>query len=378
MPSVMPAGHLDPRLSLTGSRVVSAIAQFGLVDEDVSVSYDDVRSEFEAIVDVCEEERLLGALAWFVVSEGWQLESNDVGTLTDRYVIWLARSLDVERLTVQIDRIFASEGIDYRIMKGVALSRIVYPDPSFRVFGDLDVLVRSTEIDRAVAVVCESLGGQRIEPSIRPGFTQEFGKDATLRIGDLELDIHRSFAAGPFGVSMIPDELFREKSPTEIGGVLVPALGPLGLLLSACFGASIGDYPRKPGPLRDLALLAERWPEHLPTVSDAAARWHVEAVVADAAAATIRVLGLPESHPLATLRALRPSLMQRLYLRTYQRPGRGYWRELAGVVAVPGVRPRARYAQALLLPSAGYLAKRGWTRGTYVRAVFSRMWGRGE
>ena len=371
----MPAGHPDPRLSVTGSRVVSAIAQFGLVDEDVSVSYDEVRSEFEAIVDVCEEERLLGALAWFVVSRGWQLEAGDVGALTDRYVIWLARSLDVERLAVKIDEIFTREGLDYRVMKGVALSRLAYRDPSLRVFGDLDILVRSDEIDRAATVVSECLGGQRIEPSIRPGFTKEFGKDITLRIGDLELDIHRSFAAGPFGLRMCQDDLFSETTPAEVGGVNLPALGPLGLLLSACFGASIGDYPQKIGPLRDLALLAARWPEYLTRVADVAVRWRIEAVVQDAAASAIHVLGLPESHPLVALRVERAPLIQRVYLRTYHTSGRGYWRELAGVVAVRGVSARLRYAKALLVPSAVYLQQRGWTRWAYVRAVLSRMWG---
>ncbi len=54
-------------------------------------------------------------------------------------------------------------GIDLRLLKGPALAALDYPDVQQRPTGDLDLLVRAEQIDRAVEVLVAA-GGTWTDP----------------------------------------------------------------------------------------------------------------------------------------------------------------------------------------------------------------------
>ena len=98
------------------------------------------------------------------------------------------------------DEALEKAGIAHRVLKGHAWAHTVYPDPSWRAFGDVDLLVGTDDSDRAVEVL-ESTGVRRTLPEVRPGFDRRFGKDATLlSASGREVDLHRLLVAGPYGL----------------------------------------------------------------------------------------------------------------------------------------------------------------------------------
>jgi hypothetical protein len=89
------------------------------------------------------------------------------------------RVLSLERELVTVVDLLAGEGIESRVLKGSAVAHLDYPDPALRSFIDLDVLVRASDIDRAVAVL-SGAGFKRTLAQPRPGFDRRFDKGLTL------------------------------------------------------------------------------------------------------------------------------------------------------------------------------------------------------
>ncbi len=92
------------------------------------------------------------------------------------------------------------------------------------VFGDIDLLVPGSDFDRAVDV--GRAGHQRFHPEPRPGFDRRFSKGTSFRTTDgLEIDLHRSFTMGPFGVRLDLESVWER---SESSGWATPAAGVAG------------------------------------------------------------------------------------------------------------------------------------------------------
>jgi hypothetical protein len=293
-------------------------------------------------------------------------------------MVWLTNSLRVERLALQAAELYASEGVPFRLLKGPAIARLAYDDPAERVFADLDLLVPAAHLDRAVALAVERLGGIVPTPEPRPGFAREFGKEVLVRVGGIELDLHRTLVAGPFAHHLGVDELFVDHSGVEVGGQVLPALGSSSLALHACCHAALGDYPVRLGALADLVRLSEAPAWSAGAVIATATSWRMRAVVQRAAHLAVALLDLPSEHPLQPLTGLDVPRVERLLLRSYLSPGRGYTRELAALATRPGLRARARLARALLWPTDEYLLARGTRRGAFARRSWQMLTGGGR
>ena len=62
-------------------------------------------------------------------------------------------------------------------------------DADARVFGDVDVLVAPGGLHRTAAVLVAAFGGTRAEPEVRPGFDDRFGREAMVRVRNIEVDL---------------------------------------------------------------------------------------------------------------------------------------------------------------------------------------------
>ena len=240
---------------------------------------------------------------------------------------------------------------------------------------DLDLLIPSDRFDDAVRLAVDELGGTQSVVELRPGFDREFGKDATVQVGRVELDLHRTFVTGPFGLTIPLGDLFAESTPLVIGGRAFAALGPTGMLLHACYNAALGDYPVRLCSLRDLMLLAERPGADLQLVQQCARRWRGSAVVQRASTLAVETFDLPRSHPLWPLAGLQVPRGERWALHSYLTPSRSYLRPLASLMVIRGLRTKARYATALVRPSSAYLHSRGWTERSHIRRAVRRLRG---
>jgi len=332
-------------------------------------------ADFSELLDLAGRHRLLGAVAEVVASRELPVTDEQRALLAEHHVRWMTQALRVERLLLRIDECLSREGVETRVLKGVALAHHVYPDPAWRVFSDLDLLVASRQFDAATRVARDELNGTQPVPELRPGFDREFGKEALVRVDGVELDLHRTFVAGPFGLTVDLERLFDDSTPFHVGGRRFQALGPNAMFLHACYNAALGDYPLRLCALRDLLVVHESLTIDHDSIVAMAQDWRATAVVQRAAEITVDALELGESHSLAPLAALKVDRGEARLLRSYLTPARSYRRQLASLAVIPGVRARLRYARALVRPSREYLRSRGWDERGHVRRALDGLRG---
>ena len=165
----------------------------------------------------------------------------------------MLRVLSLERELITVIDLLATSGIEARILKGSAVAHLDYPQPALRSFIDLDILVRSTDIDSAVRVLVAA-GFVRTLAEPRPGFDRRFDKGTTLvSPAKYELDLHRTFVLGPWGVLVDLDGLWDRGQEFTIAGRTLHALSRANRLLHACYHAALGNWPLRLASLRDVA-----------------------------------------------------------------------------------------------------------------------------
>jgi hypothetical protein len=260
-------------------------------------------------------------------------------------------------------------GIDVRVLKGAAIAHTVYPRPELRSFRDVDLLVRDQQLDAAIAVLSEQGATRRFrEP--RPRFNRRFGKGVCVRTADgVEVDLHRVFAAGPFGLQIVPARLFEQACAVPLGGTTIAGLDPTTRALHAAFHAALGDDPPRLVALRDVLQVLDDPALDPRQLIDLAEAWRCGIVVQRAVNLAIDVFGADlAQHPVGEF-ALEyvPTPFEQRALRTYIGAHRGYAQQaVAGVGAVHGWRAKIAYVGALVVPEPAYVAERD---GGYLRRL---------
>ncbi len=164
----------------------------------------------------------------------------------------------------------ACEGasLDLIVLKGAALAETVYPRPSLRPFGDIDVLVRASDACRAYCVLSEL------------GYVTDADGWADLVSGrSCETNFFRDTAQGPVvvelhtdllnnallrpGVSLGHAGLWERSRPARLAGENARVLGPEDQVLHLCLHLA-GHYFYAPNSVRDLvqvcAVQRVDWP----------------------------------------------------------------------------------------------------------------------
>ena len=288
---------------------------------------------------------------------------------------WLAHALRVERLLLDAAAALDAAGLEHRVLKGVALAHLAYPDPAWRVFGDLDLLVPGALLTEAVRVLEPALGLSRVEAELRPGFDDRFGKEALLQApGGPELDLHRTFAQGALGLTIDVDDLFLPGQPFTLGGHRLQALPPSQQLIHAAYAAVMGDSPPRLAAVRDVAQILLTLDPPMDEVLRFAHRWRAEAVLAGGITMAWDLLAPAATPPLVDWAgSYRPSRVDRLLLASQTGPGRGSTRHLAALLVIPGLSDRVAYLRAVAWPHADYLRSRGLDRRDHLRRAVGRL-----
>jgi hypothetical protein len=269
----------------------------------------------------------------------------------------------LEGLLLELVERLEGRGIEYRVLKGPAFAHLLYREPWLRSYGDIDLLIPPDRLED-VAALLSCLGYGRDHPELRPGFDRRFGKGVTLRTPQgLPVDLHRTLADGPFAQRIDPSELFASSTSFSLGGRHIRTLGKAEHFLHACVHAVLGDAPPRLVSLRDLAQLALAPEFDLDRVRGLSASWRAEAVVARAVRAAWSVFQLADEAPVsAWAHRYRPTRSQERVLRVYPTRDHLTAMALAQLPTVPGLRGKAAYLRATLLPDRDYLQARGTGR----------------
>lgn len=310
---------------------------------------------FAALLSRCTQERVLGLLGMAVRDDAFPVTDEQRTRLELAWQEWLGHSVRIEHLVLEVLTALEAARVDALVLKGVALAHASYPDPSSRVFGDVDLLVAPGGLHRAGTTLVTSLGGTRAEPELRPGFDDRFGRELMVRIGAIEVDLHRTFVNGAYGMRIDTEGLFADPATVRIGGHPVRVLAPVDRLLHAAYASTLSDWPPRLVAIRDLVQVMTRDAPEPAEVTARATAWRGEAVLAAAVTNAWRVLRLTDRPALLDWAERgEPTLTDRVLLAGARGPARGYTSQLTALLAIPGLSGRVAFLRAIAWPSREY------------------------
>ncbi|MGH2791291.1 MAG: nucleotidyltransferase family protein [Actinomycetota bacterium] len=351
--------------------LVQRIAAFGAIDRPPIDVAGLTASEWGGFKGAIRNQRLTG-LAMAMVEAGCL----EVGDLQRAELVELQRqamlgALGLEAILLRTGRALDRAGIDFVVLKGPAVAHCFYPDPSWRPFGDLDLLVHGDDFARASDVLQEE-GFDRSLPEPRQGWDRDFGKAALhADAGGAQIDLHQRLVVGPFGLWIDLDDLLVDARPFEVGGRTFRRLGESPMFLHACLHASLGWHPTLLLPLRDVSEVGRNQEIDWNDVERLARKWRVSCVLEHTMRTLTQTLQVPPPAGVAGIgERVLPTRLERRALSAYttDRRRRGGTAILM-LVAIPGVFPKLRYIIDLLFPRRQFLAARALPgqRPSYLR-----------
>lgn len=355
---------------LTDSALARVIAGHGLDDSpDRYPSRPLGSAAWRTFRAVAHTERLEPLLAAAVADDSLPVTDEQRADVEHDQEELMKAAVELDRLLIATIQTLEDAEIETRVLKGASTAQIAYASPSMRGYGDVDVLVPADALGRAVALL-EAEGGSRRYPEPRPGYDDEFSKGAcVVTESDLEIDVHRSIAAGPFGQMIDLGELFAGTHDFVLGGRSLRALSADRRLVHAAYHAMLGATPPRLVALRDVVQLALASEATLEAALDLARSWRGEAVMALGLREAWRTLA-PQERPDAIVWAERyePSRADVRRLRAYMGETRSTARQsLEAVLVIPGLGARLRYARAIALPSENRRGRTARWRGAVAR-----------
>jgi Uncharacterised nucleotidyltransferase len=352
-------------VDLTAS--VAAVGLVGSLTEFPAEPLDE--AGWKRLLAQSEHQRVSGLLVAAITSGALPVTNEQLEQAIERHVGAMGACLLLERQLLEISDILDRHSIDHRVLKGSAVAQLDYSDPALRSFADIDLLVPSRQFDDAVRVLLKQ-GHARLYPEPRPAFDRRFSKGTTFKLATgFELDLHRTFVMGPYGLLVDLDELWSNSADFELGGHVLRTLGAEERLLHACYHAALGDYPPRLMPRRDIVemvLFGNRDERRLLAL---AANWGAEVVVAEGIKAAWQHLQIADVTSLSKwAENYQPSQRDRQRLKAYQISGHNYSaKSLAALREIPRWRDRMAFTTALILPQQSYITTRH-------RGVGSRLW----
>lgn len=354
MPPSAPSTRRGSPTSVLAAKVAAAGLPGSLHDRPDAPLHDRL---WERLLDRVREQRLTGLLASAVSTGSWPATDEQYVDVLEAHVRATFEVLELEHLLLVVVDQLAAAGVDARVLKGSAVAHLDYPQTHERVFGDVDLLVRGADFDRAVETLVR-LGYHRRFPQPRRGFDSRFSKGTSFVSPDgFELDLHRTFVMGPFGLLVDLDQVWAEHQPFTVGGQSLAALAPDVRFLHACFHAALGDAVPRLMPQRDVVQLLLGGSLDMNVVRELMSTWRAQAVVARAVTLAWETLAVADVVALsAWAQRYTPSAQERRYLKVYTDTRGSYAaKELAALSALPRTRDRVAFLHALVLPERQYL-----------------------
>jgi hypothetical protein len=280
--------------------------------------------------------------------------------------VWIDRLATVvvhDALLADVVHHLRQNGIETRVLKGAANAHLDEIDPSWRTYGDADVLVPDGRLMDATDALSD-LGLRPLVPPVRRGWADRYAKGVTLQADDgRQLDLHRTLAAGPLGERLVSSGLFANGRSFEVGGRSVTALSDVNRFAHACYHTSLSAAAAH-RHRRDVALLAGRVrPVDLDGIADVG--WSLT-VIADAIDVAAPAGAIPEDWVEWSAAIERSGQDEHLL-----RAARSTFATAAQVAArqYGGTRQAARYMSALIWPQRAHLVARGLTRRQHLRSL---------
>jgi hypothetical protein len=215
-----------------------------------------------------------------------------------------ARVLDaLELVAARLD----GAGVPWLSVKGPVLAHGVYPSPSLRRAGDLDVLVEPGRLRQAMAVLEEGTGALELDRNWRFSHRVVAGEVHLELPSGMIVDLHWHllFLAGERDLFRFPTaEVMDRRQVLRVGEIDVPTLEASDTVIHLAYHASKEGADRL-GWLVDITRVVEAWPVDWDAVVRRSRAWRLELPVAVALHRAAAAAGADV--PREVLRALAPA-----------------------------------------------------------------------
>ncbi len=328
-----------------------------------------------ALIDQARFHRVIGPTIWALDEAGVELADHVARTARERFQGAMAWCLELELRLIEIGGWFKDAGgIDFRVLKGAAVAHLDEDDPSQRSFADLDLLIASADMDRALEVL-QAHGAQRRIPEHHRGFDRRFVKGVGLTCSDgVEIDVHRTLCVGALGFRIPLDELFSQPDSFTVGGEQFAAPRLEHRVLHAAYHAVMGTPVPALHTLRDLHRYLGRRELPPDVLVPEAARWRGETVLWSAVRALEGGFAEVSDQWREWTESWTPSEDDlRLIAASHQR---ARWPVSTDIVRELGWREGLAYTWGVLFPTPEVLEGRSLSRVGQIRRGLERLRGR--
>jgi hypothetical protein len=184
--------------------------------------------------------------------------SDEKERLQRAFLVSVGKSARLQRGLAHLLRSLNNHGLPAIVLKGAYLAEAVYGDVALRPMGDVDLLVREPDLERAQAVLLE-MGGvhrQYDDSEADPGWRRHLPHTT---IGRLVVELHWNIMspAGPVRVDVAG--LWERACPASIAGVETLGLAPEDLMLHLCLHTCYEDRLADLRGLVDVTETARRF-----------------------------------------------------------------------------------------------------------------------
>ena len=309
---------------------------------------------FSAWLAFASRQRLVPLLYHFVDEQCIELADEQLVELHDAQIEVMSVAARHDQQLIDLGELLRPVDVAFAALKGAAVANLDYPDPSWRQYGDLDVLVLGDDLPQVCELLTES-GWRRGYPI--PKGHERFTHAITMTHGrGRELDVHQRLAHRAVGLRIPVPEMLRRRVHFEIAGVEVPALSIQDRMIHVAVHAEMSRLEsRRLSSVADVLLLATDRKMLAEEVIDMAEVWKIRPLVDRSIqnAFSIAGLALPAEWELAMARPVRSRdrLIEAAYPQGDRRPVR---EELAHVRLMSTWGDRWLYTKSFLLAGDDY------------------------
>ncbi|MGK0276500.1 MAG: hypothetical protein ACI9N0_002894 [Ilumatobacter sp.] len=311
----------------------------GAPDQAVPIDDADVRS----LVD----DRL-AVIALDLADRGWlRASSTAAESLSNQALLAAQRSVALEARCGAVVELLDNAGIATRVLKGLAVAQLDYPDPALRLTSDIDLLVKGDDIHRAIDRLA-AFGFERHFDEPFDGFDTTLGKGAALEGPNrFVIDLHRTLALGYYGVRLPVDLLWENPDHIDMAGVRACVLPKAERFAHAALHLALAPHPRMMHFLDLAVLIGNDDHEIQSSVIRVADEWGCPDLIARAVMMSSDLFQEQWEPPglVEWAQTRRPGLRERLWWSTYQ--GRLNMSAVRSMTSVAALRPVSAQPRAL-------------------------------
>ena len=235
------------------------------------------RGDWSEWLWLAQLERVAPLLYRLVDHTPTELDDTDRTEIRQLQGAVMCRCVQLEHHLIAVTGLLAAHGVASVVLKGGATCHLDYPDPSWREFSDIDLLIDPADMMRATAVI-ESAGW--MQGYALPGGHARYTHAITFVRDGMELDLHQRIAHRAVGVLVPTAELMRRAVSFHVAGTELRALDDVDRLVHAALHAVTSRGPTlRLSSLADVLLLTNRRPALAADTVARAERWRVRSLL---------------------------------------------------------------------------------------------------